>query len=99
MLERLRAAEWPGDWDDAVSHVMSRRILMREYLRRAEMWAQAYSAEDAWPFFDVTEYMDRQFTLPPELATGLSAYLKELTGDYAIKRTCAGAVRIAAYRE
>lgn len=99
MLERLRAVIWTGDWDDAVAHVMSRRILMREYLRRAGMWAQAYSAEAAWPFFDVTEYMDSQFTLPSELAKDLQTYLNQLTGDYAIKRTCSGAVRIAEFRE
>ncbi|MCX4629010.1 hypothetical protein [Streptomyces sp. NBC_01443] len=95
MLERLRAVEWTGDWDDAVAHVMSRRVLMREYLRRAGMWAQAYSAESAWPFFDVTDYVDPQFTLPPEIATELQEFLDQATGGDSIKRTCAGAVRMA----
>lgn len=35
MLNRLRTVEWVGDWDSVFARVMSRRILMREYLRRA----------------------------------------------------------------
>ncbi|WP_051696492.1 hypothetical protein [Streptomyces sp. NRRL S-244] len=95
MLERLRAVEWTGDWDDAVAHVRSRRVLMREYLRRAGMWAQAYSAESAWPFFDAADYVDPDFTLSPEIAKELREFLGQMTRDDSIKRTCAGAVRMA----
>ncbi|MGR4881843.1 hypothetical protein ACIPUC_20960 [Streptomyces sp. LARHCF249] len=98
MLERLRAVEWDGDWDAAFARVMSRRLLMREYLRRAGLWAQAYSAESAWPFFDVVEYVDPAFSLPPRLAAQLQQYLGTFTGLSAVKRTCTGAVRLAEYR-
>lgn len=97
MLERLRAVEWNGDWDDAFKHVMSRRLLMREYLRRATLWAEAYSAESSWPFFDITKYVDPNFQLPPDITDKLDEFLRmRLSG--LVKTTCAGAVRLAELR-
>lgn len=98
LLERLRAVQWTGDWDDAVAHVMSRRVLMREYLRRAGVWARACSAETAWPFFDATNYLNSDFALSPGTEDSLRDFLVQLTGDDAIKRTCAGAVHLAEIR-
>ncbi|MFJ3515441.1 MULTISPECIES: hypothetical protein [unclassified Streptomyces] len=98
VLERLRAVEWDGDWDDVLAHVMSRRLLMREYLRRAGMWAQAYSAETVWPFFDVVEYADPEFSLSPEVAAQLQEYLGRIIVTNAVKRTGTGAVRLAEFR-
>ncbi|MEU2394456.1 hypothetical protein [Streptomyces sp. NPDC007369] len=98
VLERLCAVEWTGDWDDAFARLMSRRVLMREYLRRAAVWAQRYSAESAWPFFDVTEYAASEFTLSPETSAGLQACLARVTGGESIRRTCTGAVRLAVLR-
>ncbi|MER5868299.1 hypothetical protein [Streptomyces sp. NPDC002044] len=97
MLHRLRAVEWTGDWDHAFGHVMSRRLLMREYLRRAAVWARACSAESAWPFFDVTEHMDPGVRLSPELSAELGELLRTVPGS-ALRRTCAGAVRLAELR-
>ncbi|MFJ2646238.1 hypothetical protein ACIO1C_05855 [Streptomyces sp. NPDC087420] len=97
MLDRLRAVEWAGDWDYAFERVMSRRVLMREYLRRAAQWAQAYSAESVWPFFDVTEFVDSDFRLSSEMASELEEFLSRVPGK-ALKRTCAGAVRMAELR-
>jgi hypothetical protein len=94
VLNRLRAVDWPGDWDHAFGHVKSRRVLFREYLRRAALWAQAFSAEGDWPFFDVSPYVDPDF----ELSAEVSAELAELLGrlpDGQIRRTCSGAVRLA----
>lgn len=98
VLERLRAVEWTGDWEDAVAHVMSRRVLMREYLRRAGVWARACSADTAWPFFDATDYLNSDFALSPVTQDSLRDFLVQLTGDDAIKRTCAGAVHLAEIR-
>ncbi|MFK0257443.1 hypothetical protein [Streptomyces sp. NPDC090445] len=98
MLQRLRAVDWIGDWDDAFARVMSRRLLMREYLRRAGLWAQACSAEGAWPFFDAIAYADPEFRLSPENAAELQEHLAGMTGSHAVKRICAGAVRLAEYR-
>ncbi|MGW7712299.1 hypothetical protein [Streptomyces sp. NPDC054771] len=94
LLERLRAADWSGDWDHAFEHAQSRRLLMHEYLRRAALWAQAYGAEAEWPFFDVTQYVDKDFQLPPELAAELDACLKKVA--YGARKTCGAAVRFAA---
>ncbi|MFJ9764686.1 hypothetical protein ACIRUY_12775 [Streptomyces erythrochromogenes] len=98
MLNRLRAVEWVGDWDHVLARVPSRRILMREYLRRAALWAQEYSVESAWPFFDVTERVDPGFRLSPGTAAELEAYLSRVPGRE-LRATCAGAVRLAGMRE
>lgn len=97
MMNRLRAVEWMGDWDYAFGHVMSRRVLIREYLRRAAQWAQAYSVESEWPFFDVTDHVDPDFRLTPEIALELDEYLSQVPGE-SLRRTCAGAVRMAELR-
>ncbi|MFD7630679.1 hypothetical protein ACFV7Q_32440 [Streptomyces sp. NPDC059851] len=98
LLERLRAVEWDGDWEDAFARVMSRRLLMREYLRRAGLWARACSAESAWPFFDVVEHVDPEFTLSSEIAEALHEHVDGTAGSGAVTRTCTGAVRLAEYR-
>ncbi|MEU0829994.1 hypothetical protein [Streptomyces sp. NPDC005969] len=95
-LERLRAVDWSGDWDYAFGHAQSRRLLMHEYLRRSALWAQACGAEDAWPFFDATEYLDAKFQLPSELAAELDQFLKEAA--YGARKTCGAAVRLAELR-
>ncbi|MCX5012022.1 hypothetical protein OG765_13620 [Streptomyces sp. NBC_00555] len=98
VLERLRAVEWDGEWDDVLVHVMSRRLLFREYLRRAGIWAQAYSAEAMWPFFDVVECVDPEFSLSTEVDAQLRECLGQIIYVGAVKRTCTGAVRLADYR-
>ncbi|MFE9221243.1 hypothetical protein ACFYN3_33545 [Streptomyces lavendulae] len=97
VLYRLRAVEWPGDWDFAFDRVKSRRVLFREYMRRAAVWAQAYSAETAWPFFDITSYVDPAFRLPPEAEAELAELLVRLP-NVEVRNTCAGAVRLAELR-
>ncbi|WP_274563168.1 hypothetical protein [Streptomyces spiramyceticus] len=95
-LERLRAVDWSGDWDYAFGHAQSRRLLMHEHLRRSALWARACGAEDAWPFFDVTGYVDPGFQLPSELAAELHEVLKKAA--YSARKTCSGAVRFAELR-
>ncbi|MFC9625241.1 hypothetical protein ACFTXM_36525 [Streptomyces sp. NPDC056930] len=96
LLERVRAADWSGDWDHAFEHAQSRRLLMHEYLRRSALWAQAYGAEGDWPFFDVTQYIDKESRLPPALATELDECLKKVA--YSARKTCGAAVRLAELR-
>ncbi|MFI8993774.1 hypothetical protein [Streptomyces sp. NPDC053542] len=97
VLEELRTVDWYGDWDTANSHRRSRALLMREYLRRAALWARAYGAEEAWPFFDVTEHAAPGFEPPPDLAAELAEYVSRL-GTPSLRRVCRGAVRWAALR-
>ncbi|MFF4492427.1 hypothetical protein [Streptomyces sp. NPDC001546] len=95
-LERLRAVEWAGDWDTAFAHVTSRRVLSREYLRRAAVWSQAYpEAEAAWPFFDITAYAAPELHLPPASDADLAEFLKHLPNGE-VRATCAGSVRLSA---
>lgn len=97
VVERIRAVQWDGDWSDVFGKAMSRRLLMREYLRRSALWSQAYFAESAWPFFDVTEHMDPESTLPPNTANELEDLLRtRMNGS--VKVTCRGAVRLAQLR-
>ncbi|MEU3407913.1 hypothetical protein ABZ766_28750 [Streptomyces sp. NPDC006670] len=98
VLHRLRSVPWAGDWDFAYGHVKSRRVLFREYLRRAAVWARAYpAAEAAWPFFDVTGHVDPEFRLSPETDAELAGLLRGLPGGE-VANTCSGAVRLAALR-
>ncbi|MEV2260702.1 hypothetical protein OG473_26265 [Streptomyces anulatus] len=96
-MERLCAVKWERDWGDVFGKSMSRRLLMREYLRRSALWAQAYSAESAWPFFDVTGYMDPEFKLSPNTAHKLEEFLRARMSED-VKVTCRGAVRLAELR-
>lgn len=86
-----------GDWDQAFGHVTSRRILLREYMRRAALWAQACSAEKEWPFFDATQHLTPKPHLSPGFAEELRIALSPVPND-AVKRTCAGAVHLAELR-
>jgi hypothetical protein len=95
--DRLRAINWADD-SAAFDHAHSRALLMREYLRRAALWAKAYDAEPSWPFFDIAEHVDAEVTIPPEVAEELEELLKELA-PASLRTTCRGAVRWAALRE
>ncbi len=97
VLERLRAVEWDMRWDLAFEHAGSRRVLMWEYLRRAAVWARACGAEEGWPFFDVTPWVDPEFALGAEQADGLQKLLLRVPGAE-LRRTCEGAVRLAGLR-
>ncbi|MFD8980791.1 hypothetical protein [Streptomyces sp. NPDC059564] len=97
MMRRLRAVEWDMRWDLAFEHVGSRRVLMWEYLRRAAVWARVWGAEEVWPFYDVTAYVDPEFELGHEQAEQLEELLRGVPGEE-LRRTCAGAVRLAELR-
>lgn len=97
VIERLCAVEWDFDWGEVFGKTISRRLLMREYLRRSALWAQAYSAESAWPFYDITEFMDTEFRLPSDTSHELERFLRaRLSTD--VKVTCRGAVGLAGLR-
>ncbi|MEV8455337.1 hypothetical protein AB0467_26120 [Streptomyces sp. NPDC052095] len=98
VLERLRTVDWYGDWETARGHSRSRALLMREYLRRAALWARAYGAEEQWPFFDVTEFAAPGFRAAPEIESELEDYVAHSVGTPSTARTCRGAVRWAAFR-
>jgi hypothetical protein len=98
-LERLRAVDWDSDWDTVSGHSRSRALLMREHMRRAALWARACGAEEKWPFFDVTEFVDPTFRPAPEVESELEDYVARSVGTPSMARTCRGAVHWAALRE
>ncbi|MEW1630140.1 hypothetical protein AB0387_22540 [Streptomyces sp. NPDC089173] len=91
---RLRAIDWDDD-QAAFHHAHSRALLMREYLRRAALWAQAYGAEESWPFFDIAEHVDATITTPSEVAVELEKLLQSLA-PASLRTTCRGAARWSA---
>ena len=52
-LERILAIKWEPDDTRVHSHI----ALLREYLRRAALWAKALNCTDEWPFFDVAAHL------------------------------------------
>ncbi|MFJ9318336.1 hypothetical protein [Streptomyces globisporus] len=97
IFDRLRAIDWADD-TAAFQHAHSRALLMREYLRRAALWARAYKAEKSWPFFDITEHIDSDITTPPDVAEALEEWLQSLAPS-SLRTTCKGAVKWAALRD
>lgn len=96
-MERLCAVKWEREWGDVFGKSISRRLLMREYLRRSALWAKKYSAENVWPFFDVTGYMDPEFRLSLSTAHKLEEFLRARMSED-VKATCRSAVRLAELR-
>ncbi|MGW8982069.1 hypothetical protein ACWGQ9_05370 [Streptomyces parvus] len=97
IFNRLRAIDWADD-TAAFQHAHSRALLMREYLRRAALWARAYKAEKSWPFFDIAEHVDSDITTPPDVAEALEQWLQSLAPS-SLRTTCKGAVKWAALRD
>ncbi|WP_406117957.1 hypothetical protein [Streptomyces anulatus] len=77
VLHRLKAID-RADNVAAFQHTHSRALLMREYLRRAALWAQAHGAEQSWPFFDIAERVDGNITTPPDVTEDLKRLLMDL---------------------
>ncbi len=96
VLDRLRSVSWYGDWEVSTAHTRSRALLMREYMRRAALWAQACGAGAEWPFFDVTEFVDPTLSLDPDVEAELEEFLTRTVPTPSTARTCRGAVRWAA---
>ncbi|MFI2357062.1 MULTISPECIES: hypothetical protein [Streptomyces] len=97
VLNRLLAIDWADD-TAAFQHAPSRALLMREYLRRAALWAQSYKAERSWPFFDIAAHIDVTITTPLDVTEDLEQLLKDLA-PASLRTTCSGAVRWAALRD
>ncbi|MFD4274108.1 hypothetical protein R2B67_24185 [Streptomyces cyaneofuscatus] len=89
--DRLGAIDWDDD-GAAFRHAHSRALLMREYLRRAALWAKAYGAEESWPFFDIAAHVDAAITTSPDVAAELEQLLRSLA-PASLRTTCRGAVR------
>ncbi|WP_280725657.1 hypothetical protein [Kitasatospora sp. MAA4] len=79
MANRLVAVKWT-DPEGAYAHDWSRVLLMREYLRRAALWAEAYRIEDEWPFFDLAARIDPSVRADPALVAWMEEALDGRVG-------------------
>ncbi|MFH8374006.1 hypothetical protein [Streptomyces cyaneofuscatus] len=83
--DRLRAIDWDDD-QAASRHAHSRALLMREYLRRAALWAKTYGAEESWPFFDIASAAPFVTLAPTTLdaldAEGEMTYFAKISDGY-----------------
>ncbi|MFF8619284.1 hypothetical protein [Streptomyces sp. NPDC015350] len=96
VVRRLRTIDW-SDEDAAWRHENSRALLMREYLRRAALWADRCGAGRSWPFFDLTEHIDPSVRVPDGIAAELDEVLRGV-GPSSVRTTCRSAVRWAVFR-
>jgi hypothetical protein len=66
----------------------SQVALMREYLRRAALWAKRLGATDYWPFFDVASLIAPEVRTEPGIVEQLEAALQPFSLWPTIKKTC-----------
>ncbi|MDI1464844.1 hypothetical protein QEZ54_28125 [Catellatospora sp. KI3] len=64
-------------WGENFVTVPSRQRLMKEYLRRAALWANEYGVEERWPFFDIAECVDPASAVDQEFLEQLMKRLED----------------------
>ncbi|MBC3843628.1 hypothetical protein GXW82_35695 [Streptacidiphilus sp. 4-A2] len=94
MVDRLMAIQW-HDLEGPSAHAWSRAALMREYLRRAALWADAYTIDDEWPFLDLAAYVDPTVRADPQLLARLESFMEAGIGPNA-EESCVAATHWAA---
>lgn len=72
-------------------------MLMREHMRRAALWADAYGAAEHWPFFDVAHFAEPDLLLDGDVESELDEFVTTVTPS-SIRVLCRAAVRWAAVR-
>ncbi|MET8183176.1 hypothetical protein [Streptomyces sp. NPDC005336] len=98
LVKRMLAVAWT-DWDTADHHAVSRSRLMREYLRRSALWAQALGGADAWPIFDIAARVDPSVRADAKLVEQLEGFLEDHVPGLATRAACLAALHWAALRE
>ncbi|MFB8138938.1 hypothetical protein [Streptomyces parvus] len=87
LVDRITAINWQ-EGELSFTHSASRAHLMREYLRRAAVWASELEKQpstpsfgtghsDNWPFIDFARAVDPSVAPSPELASRLDNFLAE----------------------
>src|SRR5579859_5827090 len=82
-LDRMLAITWIVNDRRLKSHV----ALMREYLRRAALWAKCLQATEHWPFFDVASLIAPEVRAEQSVIDQLEAALNPALWP-TIKKTC-----------
>jgi hypothetical protein len=67
------------EWTPQEQHARSQIFLIKEYMRRMALWANALNATKYWPFFDVIEQIDPSLSVPQ---TALFQFEKSVQGKY-----------------
>jgi hypothetical protein len=71
---------------------------MREYLRRAALWAKLLQATEHWPFFNVAGFVDPEVRAEPGVVKQLETALQPFSLWPAIKMTCIWYLHWQAFR-
>jgi hypothetical protein len=84
-LERLLKIKWEIDNSKTPSQI----ALMKEYLRRAALWADRVNPEEEWPFFDVGLYFAPDVRAPKEILDRMQEGLSGRGLSMRDSKTCA----------
>jgi hypothetical protein len=94
MAARLRAIDWEGH----DLHTLSRVRLLREYLRRAAQWAEAFGCTDQWPCFDIAACVDPTVRADTDTARELREHLVSARAGWYAKQIGVWALHWAALK-
>ena len=83
-IERIKAINWEPNNFRAASHI----ALLKEYLRRASLWAKALDCTDKWPFFDVADQIDPSLRADEAKVEALKRHLAPFPVSRTIRRMC-----------
>jgi hypothetical protein len=93
-LARLLAVDWKST--QAFEHRRSRVKLMKEYVRRAALWARELGGGKPWPFFDIAALIAPDVHPPQEMADQLEVLIYDRIGRLWTQDCCRAALRWAA---
>jgi hypothetical protein len=92
LARRIEAIEWDQDETRGRLHVQ----LVREYLRRAALWAQALEVTQEWPFFDVALAADPNVDTDLDTLRRVRQHLEDTKASWWATRIAEWALRFAA---
>lgn len=92
LARRIEAIEWDQDETRGRLHIQ----LVREYLRRAALWAQALEVTQEWPFFDVAQAIDPEIRADPAILRRVEEHLDETKASWWATRIAQRALHFAA---
>ncbi|MFJ8623023.1 hypothetical protein ACIRD3_09255 [Kitasatospora sp. NPDC093550] len=98
MVDRLKAIEWSA-YQEGQDKAFSRAALMREYLRRAALWLDAYGDTDEWPFFDLAAVVAPAVRADPAVVSDTEDFVEEASASWHAVECSAAAVQWAALRD
>lgn len=83
-IARIKAIKWELNDSRTASHI----ALLKEYLRRASLWATALGCTDKWPFFDVAAQIKSSLRSNEAKIEEVECHLAPLPISRTIRRFC-----------